>query len=271
MTLFDATERPRSGGLTARPAGATVIGVLSEAVRSRSGVERAFGVDPLPSDGRRLFAEIVAEQKLARHLAGLGSEWTVFNSLPIGGDDIDHLLIGRRGVFALLASPLRRGRAHGASPRAQRDALRASNLCRAYGAREAVAARLGVEVGHGVPVFAGVVLVGATRLRRIEGDGAPLLRRDEVARWLELHPRVLSDEEVRRIVAAAQIRSTWHFDESEPDDQRELSRSFERLTAEVSGAARRRIALGLLGAALALAVLLAGASTIVPSMLGGAL
>jgi len=46
---------------------------------------------------------VLGERRVAAHLARLGPEWCVLHSIPIGtkGKDIDHLVIGPPGVFAI--------------------------------------------------------------------------------------------------------------------------------------------------------------------------
>jgi hypothetical protein len=74
-----------------------------EATPDRSFWQRLFGVRPLSSDARSWFQGALGELKVARGLEGLGHEWTVLHSVPVGqrGSDIDHIVIGPSGVFTI--------------------------------------------------------------------------------------------------------------------------------------------------------------------------
>jgi len=72
-------------------------------VEPRSLMNRLTGRSPLGADSVRSFDAARAEIAVGLALAQLPREWIVFHSLPVGqgGADIDHLVIGPGGVFAL--------------------------------------------------------------------------------------------------------------------------------------------------------------------------
>ncbi|TFD10950.1 NERD domain-containing protein [Cryobacterium sp. TMT1-2-2] len=72
-------------------------------VAPRSPVQRLVGRSPLGADSARCFDAARAEIAVGLALAELPREWIVFHSLPVGerGADVDHLVIGPGGVFAL--------------------------------------------------------------------------------------------------------------------------------------------------------------------------
>ena len=72
-------------------------------VAPRNPLERLIGCSPLGADGVRCFEAARAEIAVGLALAELPREWIVFHSLPVGdsGADVDHLVIGPGGVFAL--------------------------------------------------------------------------------------------------------------------------------------------------------------------------
>src|SRR5690606_24234874 len=61
---------------------------------------RALGVH---DDARAWRRGAQGEERVGRVLARLGPEWTVLHDLPLssGGANLDHLVIGRGGVYAL--------------------------------------------------------------------------------------------------------------------------------------------------------------------------
>lgn len=72
-------------------------------VAPRNPLERLIGRSPLGADAARCFDAARAEIAVGLALAELPREWIVFHSLPVGdsGADVDHLVIGPGGVFAL--------------------------------------------------------------------------------------------------------------------------------------------------------------------------
>lgn len=72
-------------------------------VAPRNPLERLIGRSPLGADAVRCFDAARAEIAVGLALAELPREWIVFHSLPVGdsGADVDHLVIGPGGVFAL--------------------------------------------------------------------------------------------------------------------------------------------------------------------------
>jgi hypothetical protein len=84
------TTSGTDGGRLSRPQSATV----------RNLIARALGVK---TDGRNWGVAADAEEKVGRRLASLPHGWHHLHAIPVGdaGSDIDHLVIGPGGVFAL--------------------------------------------------------------------------------------------------------------------------------------------------------------------------
>ncbi|WP_146071120.1 nuclease-related domain-containing protein [Cryobacterium sp. Y57] len=72
-------------------------------VAPRRALERLVGRSPLGADSVRCLDAARAEIAVGLALAELPRDWIVFHSLPVGdsGADVDHLVIGPGGVFAL--------------------------------------------------------------------------------------------------------------------------------------------------------------------------
>ncbi|WP_158251905.1 nuclease-related domain-containing protein [Cryobacterium sp. M15] len=72
-------------------------------VAPRRKLERLVGRSPLGADSVRCLDAARAEIAVGLALAELPRGWIVFHSLPVGdsGADVDHLVIGPGGVFAL--------------------------------------------------------------------------------------------------------------------------------------------------------------------------
>ena len=82
--------------LTTKTAGAAAARSGREQVNGQSPiwnlVARAIGVK---TDG------VTGDEQVGRELARLPHGWHVLHAVPIGNSEIDHLVIGRRGVFTL--------------------------------------------------------------------------------------------------------------------------------------------------------------------------
>ena len=76
---------------------------LQDAAPQRSALARALGRSPLTPEAQPWFAGAAGERAVGAELARLSEEWTAFHAVPVGRDesDIDHLLVGPGGVFAI--------------------------------------------------------------------------------------------------------------------------------------------------------------------------
>ncbi len=157
-------------------------------------------------------------------LQRLGSDWQVLHSIPVGGPggdidhrdmgdrEIDHLVVGRRGVYTVNSShhasesvwlgedtimvhgqrvhPMRDGRL---------EAARASRL-------------LSAQVGFQVPVVGLVVIVGDTRfdVGQQPADGLVQVTTPRAAvRWLRRRENQWTSYGVERICEYARRPTTW--------------------------------------------------------------
>jgi hypothetical protein len=152
------------------------------------------------------------EVLVGRTLRRLGPRWGVLHSVPVGtrGSDIDHVVVGRAGVFTLNTKHHRRGRIQVDGDRlvvnGTRQAYVRASRHEATRAAKLLAAAGGVEV----PVRAIVVPVGAAavRVRRQAVDVAVVERR-HLRRWLGRQPEVLTASQVDAVYDLARRPSTW--------------------------------------------------------------
>lgn len=213
MTFVDATEGMRAEALATRPGGSSETAGLTGPERRRHRAERIGGVDQLEAEDREQHAAMLRARAVEARLANLGDDWVVLNSVPLGRAVIDQLVVGRSGVFVLLLSSVPERRTWLGSSRCEAQRRRSAELRTAYELRELVATQFGVAIGHAVPVFTAVVAPQHC-LRRADGDASPVLRLTELARWLQLHPPVLTRDEFQRLLGAVEENGCLHFETS---------------------------------------------------------
>lgn len=172
--------------------------------RPRGAFARLLGVDPLHPDAADDYRTALGERRVGGVLGELGDGWRVLHAVPYGDtDDIDHLVIGPPGVFAVTSS----------AAAAQHDARSASRmLTRAMGSR--VVAEPVVASPHDVH---GLV----ERLRGL--------------------PARLEADLVATITRAAEEWTTWRPFGVDLPVHTDPDHAFDRLRIEVERARRRRL------------------------------
>lgn len=223
--------------------------VMAECLRIQSDAAprgraaRFFGANPLLPEARNWYAGAVGEKTVADTLEGLGAGWTVLHDVPVGprNVDIDHVVIGPAGVFAISARnhPGRRVAAAGQSFTVggiKTDHIRSS----LSGARRA-SKLLALAMADLVPVVPLIVVVGAESVT--SGETAPavtVISEGELDHWLTSRKVTLSAAQVAQLAAAANDRATWHARPAAVDETLRTVQRFERLQAEVDAAHQRR-------------------------------
>jgi hypothetical protein len=191
----------------------------------------------LHPDAWAWYTGALGEMEVGRMLAELGPEWFVRHSVPIGAGtkDVDHLVIGPAGIFAINTKHHR-----GASIWVGDHVLRVNNanthhLPRAMGDAADVARRLALRVGFPINVTPVVAVLGAQSL---SDRRTPMSRRVQVVSaerlvaWLNSQPKQLGEATLGLIRLAAEEPETWHVDPRRADTLRVMQR-FERLVAQV--------------------------------------
>lgn len=211
-------------------------------------------LDPtLRTDGRVRLADgawswyvgACGEKEVGGHLARLGPDWMVRHAVPIGSgtQDVDHLVIGPGGVFAINTKHHRDAsiwvgdhvlKVGGANTRhldqARRDATNAAR-------------RLTARVGFAVSVTTVLVTVGERSIsdaRRGPRTNPAVVSSRQLVEWLGRQRPAHSVAELGLIRLAAEEPGTWHVDPTAADTLRVMQR-FDRLMAEV-GAAPKPVA-----------------------------
>ncbi|WP_223147804.1 nuclease-related domain-containing protein [Actinotalea sp. JY-7885] len=155
------------------------------------------------------------EEMVAARLARLvkkDARWRALHAVPVGvnGSDIDHVVIGPGGVFTLNAKHhpgakiwvagttfMVNGQKQPYLRNSRHEAARASRLLTA-------AAGVPVEaVGVVVPVGAADITI------KKAPEGAHVVYRRAIGKWLERRPEVLDLEAIDRVFEAARRSTTW--------------------------------------------------------------
>lgn len=188
---------------------AAVVGA-QEGARARGLVARVFGISPLTTAARVHYRGALGELLVGDVLENLGPTWDVLHDLPLGDSVLDHLLIGRAGVFTVRAANYGRNDV----------ALDGSGISVAGEARDDVAraAAEAAEVSRlltgaaGRPVTVRPLLVVVAPLRLLIKSPAADVRvmsSRDLEGVLARFPRTLTGEEVAHVSDLADLESTW--------------------------------------------------------------
>lgn len=244
--------------LSSRPAGYAValkcLQVQAEAVEREPGL-RSEKREILHADAWSWYRGALGEIEVGAMLDTLGPGWFVRHSVPIGAGtkDVDHLVIGPGGVFAINTKH------HAdASVWVGDYTLRVNNANKPHlrAARSDgldVARRLAAKTGFPVPVTPVVAVLNARSFRDARASDArdvAVIQAPALIGWLRAQNSLLSPTKTDLIALAAEEPGTWHVDPRAADTLRVMQR-FERLVARVealrphagaspSGAARQK-------------------------------
>ena len=210
----------------------------------RSLLARVFGVSPLSGEARSWYTAALSEIEVGEVLAGLPGEWSVLHALPVGvgSSDLDHIAIGPGGVF-IINTKNHPGQVIWVSQRA----------FLVSGIRYPYIRNMEYEMGRterlltaaaGAPVeVSGILAVVAAKSLTVRDKhrDVTVLPAGDLADWLRAQPRVLGDEDVAAIDAAASLESTWHVSAARIDDRGALRASFDAVRGEVRRAWRRQL------------------------------
>jgi hypothetical protein len=226
----------------------------------RSSTDRLLGRCPLSDAARSWFYGTLGELEVARQLARLDSSWTVLHAVPVGSgmSDIDHVLVGPRGVFTINTKNhsgkriwatgtgfLVDGHRERYIPSSLHEASRASDL-------------ITKSTGLRVPVTPLIVVVDPAAITGSWPD-VRVLPSSGLLRWLKRRPREFADDTVASIVQAVVRRDTWSTSADEQIDAGELQRDFGKLRTEVFAARSRRRLWSFIARAAIVATVLLGA------------
>jgi hypothetical protein len=180
----------------------------------------------------------IGEIEVGKLLGALAPEWFVRHSVPIGAGtkDVDHLVIGPGGVFAINTK-----HHAGASVWVGDYVLRVngsntSHLKAGRGDASDVSRRLSEKVGFPVPVTPIVAVLNAESLtdrRPAHNRPVQVVDASRLVHWIQSQPSQLSPAKIELIKLAAEEPQTWHVDPHAADTLRVMQR-FERLVDRVS-------------------------------------
>jgi hypothetical protein len=219
----------------------TVIQAQERAVPRRL-ISRIFGSSPLTVEGRAHYRSALGEVLVGEALGHLDPSWDVLHDLPLSDGVLDHLVIGRPGVFTISAANVSRldvsvdgdvllvaGAQHEGIDQAKRHAAE-------------TAALLETAAGAPVPVTALLVVVDPRRVTvRAPAHGVQVIESRDLQRFLTHSQRRLTGDEVARISDLADLDSTWPRTGALDLDTRRLRRDFLDLRDAVRQAILRRV------------------------------
>ena len=152
----------------------------------------------------------LGEEHVAAELSLLDENWRVLHSVPVGarGSDIDHLVFGPTGVFAINTKRLTSGLD------VNGDAMFTGGAYQRYGQSSILeAARVQEALGtwwpFGVLAKPLLVVVGGSVKIRNPHPSVPVLESGSLRNWLHRQPRVLNQEDVERLYTAARSSAVW--------------------------------------------------------------
>jgi hypothetical protein len=172
----------------------------------------------LPAEIATYSVGFVGEELVGQQLACLPAGWRVLHAVPVGdrGSDIDHVVIGRAGVFVINTKHHR-----GATVDVKGDAVFLGGNWQPYirNSRLEAGRALGVVAGSGIPapVTAVLCVVGGRVRVKETPDDVVALEAPDLVRWLTARPRVLTPEQVDQLYGQLRWADAWTA--SEPPAQ----------------------------------------------------
>ena len=234
--------------------------VIEELLRQQLGVPdrnwfgRLIGDSPLGPDSGPWYRGALGEMAVGRILATLPPEWTVFHALPIGkkGADIDHLVIGPGGIVTINTKNhsgksvwvagqtlLVSGQKQQHIPKADFEATRVTKL---------LSERMPL-LPPAQPVLA--ILDPKSLSVKAKPEHTTVLSAARLRRWLVKRPVELTNEQLAELVMIIDDPVTWPAPLLPPTENARLR--FAELDTLVRAARRRKMGVGVLGAAAAVA------------------
>lgn len=219
----------------------TVLEAQARAV-PRPLIARIFGSSPLTAEGRAHYRSALGEVLVGEALGHLDPSWDVLHDLPLSDGVLDHLVIGRPGVFTVSAANVSRLDVVVEGDSLMVAGAERDDIARAASQAAETAALLEAAAGLPVAVTALLVVVDPRRLTvRAAADGVHVIESRDLQRFLTHSPRRLTGDEVARVSDLADVESTWPRTGALDLDTRRLRRDFLDLRDAVRQAILRRV------------------------------
>jgi hypothetical protein len=154
---------------------------------------------------------VEGEQETALRLSALGDEWSIYHALPIGPGrkDLDHLVIGPTGVFAINSKHRHDKDVHIEGGHI-RYGLDWTNDTQSVGLdAQAASAALSNVSGSHVPVTGVISLVCPGSVHGDSGQSCAVLEADDLVDYLLSQPVIYNSSEVATLDAVVQAPGTW--------------------------------------------------------------
>jgi len=235
------TLRERVAGQSAM---SDVVHAQSFAPR-RGRIARVFGINPLTEKAKASYSGALGELVVGDALENVGPSWDVLHDLPLHDSVLDHLLIGRPGVYSVRTANYGREDIviDGDTllvAGAPRDDIRCARL-----QGEQVASILAEVVGEPVRVRPLLVVVDPRRLTvRAPASTVRVMNSRDLVSELSGAPILLTGDEVARLSDLSDLVTTWPSADAVALDTQQLNRDFGVIRSEVRDALNRRIAWG---------------------------
>jgi len=240
-------------GMRDRVAAQSVLEELlrrQQALPPRSRFAKFWGFSPLAADSVAWYRGAQGEVFVGKVLGQLPPEWTVFHALPVGkaGADIDHLVLGPGGIFAINTK-------HHGGKRiwvAEKGFMVSGQKQPYIRNSEFEAARvtkiLHERMPH-LPLARAVLALVRPGSITIKKKPATVKVLDAVTlrRWLLKQPQVLTETHLVELATFVDSPSTWSATTSAPTP--DLMARFAELDRHVRSARLTRVAWTLLGIA----------------------
>jgi len=231
--------------LRERVAGQSAMAAVVRAQASApelSRLARIFGVSPLTLEARAHYRGALGELLVGDVLENLGPTWDVLHDLPLDGVVVDHLLIGRAGVFTVRAANYGRNEVAIDDDTITVGGERRDDLARAAAGAAEVSRLLSAAAGKPVRVRPLLVVVDPLRLViKAPASGVRVLASRDLERVLADSPRTLTGEEVAEISDLADLEGTWPTPVTPELDPQALHRDFGTIRTSVNDSFVRRI------------------------------
>jgi hypothetical protein len=190
----------------------------------------------LAEDARSWYVGALGEIEVGRMLEALGPEWFVRHAVPIGTGtkDVDHLVIGPAGVFAINTKHHANAAVWIGDYIVKVNGAQHRHVKQAWSDGSDVSRRISQKVGFPVLVTAVVNFLNPASLKdgRAQNRTVVTLEARQLVTWLKAQQRRLGETELNLIRMAAEEPDTWHVDPRAADTVRVMQR-WERLVSDV--------------------------------------